>query len=83
MYLYCSIQATPKHWTKWLSPRELWYNTSFHCSLQCTPFKTMYGTDPSHGLFLTLKTTDHVEVADILKERQLFTKLLKEQLSIA
>jgi hypothetical protein len=54
MYLCCSIHVSPNNWTKWLSLAELWYNTSFHTSLQCSPFKTLYDTDPSLGLLPTL-----------------------------
>jgi hypothetical protein len=33
MFLRCAVQATPIQWTKWLALAELWYNTSFHSSL--------------------------------------------------
>jgi hypothetical protein len=62
---------------------ELWYNTSFHTSLQCSPFKALYGTEPFPGLFPYLRLVDHPEVADILRERLLFSELLKEQLARA
>jgi hypothetical protein len=80
MFLRCAVQETPKQWTKWLSLAELWYNTCFYSSLQCSPFKALYGVDPSHGIVPSLKNTDHLDVSDMLKERQLFTELLKEQL---
>jgi hypothetical protein len=28
----------PKKWHHWLTPAEWWYNTSFHTSLNMTPF---------------------------------------------
>jgi hypothetical protein len=43
----------------------------------------MYGVDPSPGLFPSLKLTDHQDVQEILKERQCYTELIKEQLSKA
>jgi hypothetical protein len=54
MYLRCLVHASPKDWTKWLSLAELWYNTAFHTSLQCSPFKALYGVDPPSGLLPSL-----------------------------
>jgi hypothetical protein len=83
MYLRCAVHDTPKQWTKWLPLAELWYNTAFHSSLQCSPYKALYGMDPSPGIIPQLKLTEHPDVADILKEMQLFTELLKTQLAKA
>jgi hypothetical protein len=83
IFLHCSIQATPKQWTKWFPLAELWYNTSFHSSLKCSPYKAMYAVDPPMGLVPSLRFSDHQEVLDILKERQVYNDLLKEQLSKA
>jgi predicted CopG family antitoxin len=43
----------------------------------------LYATDPSLGLFPQLKLTDHQDVQDILKERQFFSEVIKEQLAKA
>jgi hypothetical protein len=67
----------------WLPLEELWYNTSFHSSLNCSPFKALYAIDPTPGFVPTLKMSDHREVSEMLKERQLFTKLLRDQLAKA
>jgi hypothetical protein len=75
------IQTSPKVWSKWLSLVELWYNTTYHSSLQCSPFKVLYGTNPSPSLVPTLRSTDHHDVFEVLKERQLFAEMLKEQLT--
>jgi hypothetical protein len=83
MFLRCSVHETPKQWAKWLPLAELWYNTSFHSSLHCSPFKALYVVEPPPGIIPTLKHYDHQDVSDILKERQLFSEMLREQLQKA
>jgi hypothetical protein len=83
MFLRCDVQATPKQWTKCLSLAELWYNTSYHEALKCSPFKTLYGVDPSPGLLPSLRTVDHPDVISVLKERQVFIEFIKDQLARA
>jgi hypothetical protein len=76
MYLRCSVQASSKDWTKWLPLAELWYNTAFHTSLQCSPFKALYGVEPSLGFVPSLQPADHPDVNSLLRERQQFSVLL-------
>jgi hypothetical protein len=83
MFIRCTVQATPRQWVKWLPLAELWYNTSYHLSLQCTPFKILYGIDHTLGLLPQLQLIDNKDVFEMLRERQLHTKLIKEQLARA
>ena len=53
MYLRCSVQDSPTTWKSWLSLAQLWYNSSFHSSLGCSPFKALYGYEPNLGLHPT------------------------------
>jgi hypothetical protein len=46
MYLGCAVHAQPSKWKNWLSLAEFWYNTTYHTSLACSPFKVLYGYDP-------------------------------------
>ncbi|KAH9650018.1 hypothetical protein KPL70_026202 [Citrus sinensis] len=45
-YLRCFASGKPRSWARWLAWAEYWYNTSFHSSTRCTPFRALYGRDP-------------------------------------
>lgn len=46
-FLRCFINGQPRSWAKWLPLLEFWYNTLFHVSINCSPFKVVYGREPS------------------------------------
>jgi hypothetical protein len=52
MYLRAAIHDSPCKWRRWLPAAEFWYNSSFHASLNCSPFKALYGREPNLGLML-------------------------------
>lgn len=45
-YLRSMVFQEPKQWSKWLAMAEWWYNTSYHSSLQMTPFEALYQYAP-------------------------------------
>lgn len=49
MYLRCAVHDVPKQWRRWLPTAEFWYNSSFHSSIKCSPFKALYGVEPNLG----------------------------------
>jgi ribosomal protein L21E len=59
---------------------ELWYNSSFHTSLGCSPFKALYGIEPNFGAMPNIGGATDEVLADITVERHAFLDLLKEQL---
>jgi hypothetical protein len=77
MYLCCSIHDSPTKWKKWLALAEFWYNSAYHTSLGCSPFKALYGYD------LVLAAAPHLlgytdqSVQDLLQERLAYSELLK------
>ena len=85
MYLRCSVHHSPKTWKAWLPVAELWYNSSFHSSLGCSPFKALYGYELNLGINTisgdpaSLETT----VSEIIQEREAHVAMLKQQLAVA
>jgi hypothetical protein len=83
MYLRCSIQDSPKTWKSWLSLAELWYNSSYHTSIGCSPFKALYGYDPDLGAVPTDTATASPSVTQLIENRELHLQHLKHQLQQA
>jgi hypothetical protein len=77
------VQDSPKTWTNWLSLAELWYNSSFHTSLGCSPFKALYGYESNIGAVPTVPTTTSTAVAEIIENRELPLQALKNNLARA
>jgi hypothetical protein len=82
-YLRCVVSSTPRQWVKWLSLAKIWYNSSYHTSLKCSPFKALYGWDPSFGTTPVLAEAKNESVRNVLLERQRFLDLLKQNLARA
>lgn len=49
MYLRCGVHDAPAKWASWLPQAKFWYNSTFHSSLGCTPYKALYGHKPNIG----------------------------------
>lgn len=45
-YLRCFPSERPKDLARWLPLAEWWYNTTYHSSIQQTPFEAVYGRLP-------------------------------------
>jgi hypothetical protein len=79
-YLKCFVHACPSHWKQWLTLADFWYNTSFHTSLNTTPFEVLYGQKPRH---LGIDVVQSCAVPDLkmwLNERHVMVQLLQQQL---
>jgi hypothetical protein len=71
------VSATPKQWLKWLPLVDLWYNSCYHTSLKFSPFKAIYGTEPSIGSISTIANSEDTAIRATLIETQNFLELLK------
>jgi hypothetical protein len=83
MYLRCAVYDSPKKWKSWLSLAELWYNTSYHTALGCTPFKALYGYDTNSGISLSGLDSSTSEAALTVQDRVAQMANLKEHLQRA
>lgn len=79
-YLRCMTGQYPKKWGQWIALAEWWYNTTYHSTIQRSPFEALYGYVPpqlGYGPHLVNKT---VRVEDWFEEHQLVTQHLKRLL---
>lgn len=84
MYLRCAVHESPRQWKSWLSLAEMWYNSSFHSSLGCSPFKALYGYEAPLGSLPPMPAETSSASADtVLQERDLQLSLLKKHLADA
>lgn len=83
MYLRCAVHDSPTKWHNWLALAELWYNTTYHSSLGCTPFKALYGQDPHMGQFLRPPEDTSPDIQQWLQDRQAHAEHLKHHLQRA
>lgn len=67
MYLRCAVQDSPKTWKSWLSLAEIWYNSSFHPSLNCSPFKALFGYEPRLEAVATIPPETPSSVTDVVE----------------
>jgi hypothetical protein len=64
------MHEDPKTWKKWLPLAELWYNSMYHSTLGCFPFKADYGTKTIFLFVPTLDTPTDMGAIEMLQERQ-------------
>ncbi|WVZ51461.1 hypothetical protein U9M48_002607 [Paspalum notatum var. saurae] len=83
MYLRCAIYASPRDWKAWLSLAELWYNSSHHSSLGCSPFKALYGFDPNVGILPDTAQHATSSVQEFIQDRKIHLESLKLHLAAA
>lgn len=74
------MHACPTKWKNWLSLVEFWYNTSYHTSLDKTPFEVVYGQSPRHFGIDVVESCAIPDLQQWLNDRKMMTELLQQQL---
>lgn len=83
MFLRCAVNDTPSQWVKWLDSAELWYNSCYHSSLKCSPFKALYGVEPNLGVLPISLSNGSTEAAVSLQQRHDYLDMIKTHLASA
>lgn len=68
-YLRCFVGDKPSSWTSYFPWAEWWYNTSFHFSIQMSPFEALYGRPPPTISSYTRRSTAVHQVDVALRTR--------------
>lgn len=82
-YLRCFCSDSQKVWMHYLGAVEWWYNTTFHSSIQCTPYESLYGQHPPLHLPYAAGDSSMEEVDRSLLTREFKVQLLKYHLKTA
>lgn len=77
------MQDSPKAWKSWISLAELWYNSAYHSSLGCSPFKALYGYEPNVGAAPTVTENTSTSVAETIENREAHLRSIKQHLAQA
>ena len=80
IYLRCAVHGSPQKWKCWLSLAELWYNSSFHTALGCSPFNALYAYEPNLSLSPLPCQTTSQELQTVIQDRELHLQALKHHL---
>ena len=83
MYLRCVVHDCPAKWKSWLPQAKFGYNSTFHSSLGCTPYKALYGHEPNIGQLAGYHSSLNGELHSWLSAQTEHTSRLKEHLQRA
>ncbi|MCI19211.1 hypothetical protein A2U01_0040367, partial [Trifolium medium] len=79
-YLRCFTSDHPRKWFKFLHLAEYWHNSSFHTSIQMTPFQALYGRPPPAIPDYVEGSTAITTLDTTLQQRQVILRTLKDNL---
>lgn len=82
-FLRCTVHSCPRQWSKWISAAEFWYNTTVHSALGKSPFEVIYGYSPRQLGIANLQLCSVPDLEQWLKDRELLSELIKQQLQRA
>lgn len=69
-YLRSMTSQVPKNWAFWLLAAEWWYNTTFHTTLDSSPYQVVYGVKPRHLPWQSREHSNISSLEDMLATKQ-------------
>lgn len=82
-FIRCTVHAAPHKWSQWLSQAQHWYNTSYHSSLNKTPYEVLFARKPTRFGIVDMGSTTVPDVQVWLQERAQMNEVLHQQLQRA
>nr|AAX95862.1 retrotransposon protein, putative, unclassified [Oryza sativa Japonica Group]ABA92196.1 retrotransposon protein, putative, unclassified, expressed [Oryza sativa Japonica Group] len=82
-YLRCAVHSCPKHWSKWLSQVQHWYNTAYHSALDKSPYEVLFARKPTPFGLIDVGDSMVPDVHVWLQERAHMNEVLHQQLTRA
>lgn len=73
----------PHSWFQWLPLAQLWYNTSFHSTINTSPFEALFGIPPPLHLPYFPNDSDVPTVDIFLRDREHALQVIKHHLQRA
>ena len=82
-YLRNMTFQEPHQWYSWLSLAGWWYNTTYHTSLQMTPFQALYGYPPPQINEFSISCNVSTEARVTIEQKEAIFQKLKASLTEA
>lgn len=82
-YLRSMTFQEPQKWFSWLALAEWWYNTTYHTSIQMTPFQALYGYPPPQITEFAIPCNMSEEARVTLEDKALILQKLKSSMGEA
>lgn len=82
-YLRAMVLEQPQQWSTYLGWAEFCYNSSYHSSICMSPYQALYGKLPPSLIPYPPGKSKLAAIDDLLQERDLLIRQLKENLAVA
>ena len=82
-YLRNYITGQQRAWVKWLYLGEYCYNSTYHISIQMTPFCALYGDEPLSFIDLALQDNRTPLAGDWIEDQQDILRALRDNIQQA
>lgn len=82
-FLRCFANAVPNKWFDWLHLAKFWYNTTWHSTMQQSPFQALYGQSPRQLGIDSSSACFVTSLADWMQQKMAMQSLIQQHLARA